>query len=31
MLTSEAVLLVMQAVAAGQSGEDFVLDMGTRC
>jgi len=28
MLTSEAVLLVMQAVALGQGGEVFVLDMG---
>jgi FlaA1/EpsC-like NDP-sugar epimerase len=28
MLTSEAVLLVMQAVALGKGGEVFVLDMG---
>ena len=28
MLTSEAVLLVMQAVAIGKGGEVFVLDMG---
>ncbi|MCX6843020.1 MAG: nucleoside-diphosphate sugar epimerase/dehydratase [candidate division WOR-3 bacterium] len=28
MLTSEAVLLVMQAVALGEGGEVFVLDMG---
>jgi len=28
MLTSEAVLLVMQAVAIGRGGEVFVLDMG---
>jgi len=29
MLTSEAVLLVMQAVALGKGGEVFVLDMGS--